>query len=99
MRVSKAKSGAPKKAAKAAGGGRQNRDLFERLRALRRKTAEEMGVPPYVVFADSALWGMCAALPKNRDELLEISGIGERKAERYGKMFLEEIGDYLKTRT
>lgn len=101
MRVSKKKSAAPKKAAmiKAASGEHRNTELFERLRALRRRIAEAMGVPPYVVFADSVLWGMCAALPKNREELLEVSGIGERKAERYGKIFLEEIGDYLKTRT
>lgn len=73
--------------------------LFERLRALRKRLAEEMGVPPYVVFSDAALHSMCAVLPKNREEFLSVSGVGARKAERYGRIFVEEIDNYLKTRT
>jgi len=42
---------------------------------------------------------MCAVLPKNREEFLSVSGVGARKAERYGRMFVEEIDNYLKTRT
>ncbi len=78
--------------------GHSEPELFERLRALRKTLAESMGVPPYVVFADSALRSMCALLPKNQQEFLSVSGVGARKAERYGKIFLEEIDRYLKDR-
>ncbi len=76
----------------------QNPELFERLRELRKKQAAALGVPPYVVFADSALWSMCAILPKTPSEFLSVSGVGARKAERYGKIFMAEIDDYLNGR-
>lgn len=101
MRVSKRdlqKSAAPKKHVITADAQHQNPELFERLRELRKKQAGALGVPPYVVFADSALWSMCAILPKNQQEFLSVAGVGARKAERYGKIFVEEINSYLKTR-
>ncbi len=52
-------------------------------------------MPPYVVFSDAVLWNMCARLPKTHDELLEISGIGTMKAERYGRRFLSVINEYV----
>lgn len=72
----------------------ENKELFEELRALRKKTASALGVPPYVVFSDASLWDMCAILPKNHEEFLQVSGVGARKAERYGKKFLAVINKY-----
>ena len=69
-------------------------DLFERLRALRKRLADEAHVPPYVVFSDKTLRGMCAALPSTDEELLCVSGVGERKLERYGTAFLDEIAAF-----
>ncbi len=89
----------PKKIPLQADEQHQNPELFERLRELRKKQAAALGVPPYVVFADSALWSMCAVLPKTPSEFLTVSGVGARKAERYGRIFVAEINDYLKTRT
>lgn len=75
----------------------QNPELFEQLRETRRKLAASLGVPPYVVFSDAVLWSLCARLPKNYDELLRIPGIGTFKAERYGRKFLGDINDFLKS--
>lgn len=72
-----------------------NPELFEELRALRKKVAASLGVPPYVVFSDAVLWNLCARLPKTHDELLNVPGIGLMKAERYGRRFLAVIKDYL----
>lgn len=69
--------------------------LFERLRALRKRLADSQGVPAYVVFTDAALRDMCARLPKTSYELLQVSGVGRAKLERYGEPFLEEINRYL----
>ncbi|MDE7360810.1 MAG: DNA helicase RecQ [Oscillospiraceae bacterium] len=74
----------------------QNPELFEQLKALRKKLAASLGVPPYVVFSDAVLWSMCARLPKDQFQLLEISGIGSIKAERYGRRFLAVINDYVR---
>ena len=65
--------------------------LFERLRELRRKLAEEQGVPPYVVFHDSTLKAMVEVRPRNLDELGGISGVGAKKLARYGDAFLAVI--------
>jgi ATP-dependent DNA helicase RecQ len=70
------------------------KDLFERLRALRREIADAQEVPPYVVFSDAALHGLCAALPQNEGEFLRISGIGQVKLERYGARFLRAIREW-----
>ena len=67
--------------------------LFERLRALRLTIARQMGVPPYIVFTDKTLIDMCVKRPKNKSEMLEVSGVGESKYRRYGGSFLEEIKD------
>ncbi len=65
--------------------------LFERLRALRRKLADEKKVPAFVVFSDKALQDMAARKPASRAEFLEVHGVGQRKLEEYGDVFLEEI--------
>lgn len=62
---------------------------FERLRALRSEIAKENGIPPYVVFSDKTLKEMAEKLPQDKDAMLDISGVGEVKFERYGEAFLE----------
>lgn len=66
-------------------------DLFERLRALRKRLADEQKVPPYVVFADSALRAMSEQQPQTLDAFAGISGVGKHKLEHYGETFIAEI--------
>ena len=65
--------------------------LFEQLRALRRRLADEAGVPAFVVFGDATLKGLAAAKPTNPQEMLAVSGVGPAKLERYGEAFLTVI--------
>ncbi len=69
-------------------------ELFERLRALRRELAEWRDVPPYIVCSDKTLRGLCRQRPATREELLEVSGIGERKADEFGEAFLKAISEF-----
>jgi len=69
--------------------------LFERLRALRKRLADERGVPPYIVFSDVALRQMARNYPLNEREFTRISGVGERKLAEFGKIFLGEIVSFL----
>ena len=66
-------------------------ELFERLRRLRRLISGKLGVPPYVVFHDSALVEMAALKPRTLDAFGGVKGVGERKLERYGAAFLKVI--------
>ncbi len=66
-------------------------ELFERLRELRKNLAAEAGVPPYVVFSDATLRSLAQRRPKNESQMFEVSGVGQKKLERYGKEFLAEI--------
>jgi len=72
----------------------ETRLLWEKLRELRLSIATEQGVPPYVVFHDSTLVEMVETMPATREDLLGITGIGEKKAEQYGVQFLECIHNY-----
>jgi ATP-dependent DNA helicase RecQ len=65
--------------------------VFQKLRALRKRLADAQGVPAYVVFGDQVLWNMIARRPASRAELLQVSGVGPVKAERYGDAFLEAL--------
>ncbi len=65
--------------------------LFEALRALRREIADSKGIPAYVVFHDAALLDMARRKPTTETELLEVFGLGERKAAQYGREFLGVI--------
>lgn len=71
-----------------------NDKLFNELRVLRNQLAMEARVPAYIVFADAALRDMCRKMPVNRDEFLNVSGVGEAKAEKYSKQFTELIQRY-----
>ena len=73
-----------------------NPELFEQLKKLRNRIATQQKVPAYIVFADVTLREMCQRLPQNRQELREITGVGQVKLERYGDAFLEEITSFLK---
>jgi len=65
--------------------------LAASLRALRRRLAEEAGVPPYVVFADRTLYDLVSRRPSSLPELLEVFGMGEVKAGRYGAAILAAV--------
>jgi len=68
--------------------------LFERLRRLRKRLADERGVPPYIVFSDVSLRQMARSYPSNESEFAQISGVGEQKLKRFGKRFISEIAAY-----
>ncbi len=67
------------------------REMWEALRSLRRKLAEEHSVPPYVIFPDATLLEMLRSQPSSLSEMAEVSGVGARKLERYGQAFLEVL--------
>ena len=75
----------------------EEREQWEALRALRRKLAEEHGVPPYVIFPDSTLLEMLRSQPTSMGEMARVSGVGARKLERYGEAFLEVLGGQAET--
>lgn len=74
------------------GGGEE--ELFERLRVLRKNIADANGIAPYIVFSDKALRDMCARMPATPEAFLLVSGVGEKKLERYGEEFLAEIAAF-----
>jgi len=71
-----------------------NDPLFEELRTVRKKLADEAGVPPFVIFSDKSLQDMVARKPKDEEAFLEVSGVGTNKLEKYGEYFLEAIRMY-----
>ena len=66
-------------------------ERFERLRELRRELAAGREVPPYIVCNDKTLRGICRLRPHTREELLGVSGSGERKADEFGEAFLAAV--------
>lgn len=80
----------PKKAEKKSKAPHPNAPAhYEEFRALRATIAREHGVPAYIVFGDKTLYELAERLPQTREEMLNVSGIGEVKYERYGEVFLE----------
>ncbi len=71
-----------------------NSMLFAALKDLRAQLANEAEVPVYVVFSNHTLHDMCRLMPANIDEFLEVSGVGQVKAERYGDQFLACIDEF-----
>ena len=96
--ASKAKRGAAARAAGGTGSGAtltaSDEALFERLRALRKRLADEAEVPPYVVFPNTTLAAMASARPATATELLAVPGVGEKKLATYGEPFLAEIAAF-----
>ena len=85
---------APKKKVKKTAGlvlNKEQEESFEILRALRAEIAREEKVPPYIVFSDKTLVQMCIDRPNDKGSMLEVSGVGEFKFEKYGERFLEVI--------
>jgi len=102
----KLKKAAGKTGRKSTGRGKQNslqtveedididENLFEHLRNLRMEIAKEEKVPPYIVFSDKTLILLCQSKPKNQEEMLAVSGIGQFKLDKYGERFMEAIKSY-----
>jgi ATP-dependent DNA helicase RecQ len=67
--------------------------LFERLRAKRLELARAQGVPPYVIFHDRTLAAMATLRPATLDEFRQLDGVGDKKLERYGEVFLAVMGE------
>jgi len=76
-------------------GGNYDRKLFAKLRKLRKTLADENNVPPYVVFNDTTLLEMAEQLPVSPSELLDITGVGQRKLEKFGRPFMAMIRDHI----
>lgn len=87
----KAKASAPKSQRQ-----RTRDELFEELRQLRKRLAQERGVPPYLVFSDATLEEMSATRPMNDLDMQRVSGVGQRKLQLYGDVFQEAIRDYVR---
>ena len=68
-----------------------NSSLFEVLRILRRKLADEENKPPFMIFSDATLHDMVNIKPKNMEQLLTVSGVGQHKLARYGQMMLDAL--------
>ena len=71
-----------------------NADLLDALKALRKSIASKKSVPAYVIFSDATLTDMCKKCPETPDEMLEVSGVGRTKLEKFGKEFLEVIAKF-----
>lgn len=70
-------------------------DLYERLRAVRSELAQKQHVPAYIILSNASLAEMAAKRPRTTGDLMRISGVGEARARRYGKQFLQTIAEYL----
>ncbi len=84
----------PSKAPKNAAQIEYHAPLFETLKQLRRRIAQEQNVPPYVIFSDATLIELAGYLPQTFTHLHHISGFGTVKMERYGATFLEAVKTY-----
>jgi ATP-dependent DNA helicase RecQ len=71
--------------------------LFDRLRGLRKRLADERGVPAYIIFGDTTLRAMARAYPQSVDQMDGIPGVGEKKRAEFGEVFAREIAGYLAT--
>lgn len=70
-------------------------ELFEVLRQLRLTIAREKGVPPYIIFSDKTLIDMSVKAPRDRAAMLNVSGVGEAKYEKYGEKFIEAVTAFM----
>lgn len=71
-------------------------ELFDILKELRYNMAKEAGIPPYIIFSDGTLREMSIKYPRNKEDFLDISGVGETKYNKYGKEFQNAIIEYVK---
>ena len=70
-------------------------NLFEILRMLRKEIAEQNSIAPFIIFTDVSLKEMCKYFPINKEEMLNISGVGINKFENYGESFINLIKKYV----
>ncbi len=66
-------------------------ELFEKLRQKRSELANELSVPAYIIFSDKTLKHLADDMPTNKEEMLEVNGVGEKKFAQFGEAFLEVI--------
>ncbi|KTD69784.1 ATP-dependent DNA helicase [Legionella santicrucis] len=71
-----------------------NSPLFEMLRVLRRKLADEENKPPFMIFSDATLHAMTEVKPQSMEQLLTVPGVGQHKLARYGSQFLNALKEY-----
>ena len=76
--------------------GEESTDLFEELRILRKRLADQQAIPAYIVLSDKTLHLLASQRPTTLEEFGQVSGIGEYKKEKYGKEFVEVINKFLK---
>ncbi|MHB8063711.1 MAG: RecQ family ATP-dependent DNA helicase, partial [Ruminiclostridium sp.] len=69
--------------------------LFDILRAIRKRIADQQNVPPFVVFSDATLKDMCKKYPTSEEDMLRVSGVGAFKLEKYGAEFISAIKSYI----
>ena len=70
--------------------------LFEKLRELRKRLADDKNIPPFVIFSDATLSDMSQQKPLTQDAMLNVSGVGQQKYQQYGEVFIHEIKVFLK---
>ena len=68
-----------------------DQDTFEKLRAKRMQIAKAQNVPPYIIFHDKTLQEMAEIKPQSIEEFSKITGVGQSKLKKYGKVFLETL--------
>ena len=71
--------------------------LFEKLRELRKRLADDKNIPPFVIFSDATLSDMSQQKPLTQDAMLNVSGVGQMKYQQYGEIFIHEIKAFLKS--
>ena len=84
-----------KKAAQLAGLNELGAALFEKLRSVRTELAAEKSVPPYIICSDKTLKDICAKLPRDREQLADVYGMGEQKIQNYGEAFVTAVNSFV----
>ena len=84
-----------KKAAQLAGLNELGIALFEKLRSVRAELAAEKSVPPYIICSDKTLKEMCAKLPRDKEQLADVYGMGEQKIQNYGEAFVTAVNSFV----
>ena len=84
-----------KKAAQLAGLNELGAALFEKLRSVRTELAAEKSVPPYIICSDKTLKDICAKLPRDKEQLANVYGMGEQKIQNYGEAFVTAVNSFV----
>lgn len=84
-----------KNAAQLAGLNELGAALFEKLRSVRTELAAEKSVPPYIICSDKTLKDICAKLPRDKEQLADVYGMGEQKIQNYGEAFVTAVNSFV----